>query len=103
MRFIMKVTIPAEAGNKAAASGTLGEKIQSILGEMEAEAAYFLDVDGCRGGYIIFNMDDASQIPSIAEPWFLAFDAEVDVHPVMLPEDLGKASGDIEAAAKAYS
>ena len=103
MRFMMKVTIPAPAGNAAAKAGTLGETIQSILEELKPEAVYFTDVDGCRGGYIFFQMDDASQIPSIAEPWFLAFNAAVDIHPVMLPEDLGKATGSIEAAVKRYS
>ena len=103
MRFMMKVTIPVAAGNQAVKDGTLGETIQSILEELKPESAYFTDVDGCRGGYIFFQMDDASQIPSIAEPWFLAFNASVDIHPVMHPEDLGKATGSIESAVKRYS
>ena len=48
-------------------------------------------------------MDDASQIPSVAEPWFLAFNASVDIHPVMLPEDLGKAATSIESAVERFS
>jgi len=31
MRFLLKVTIPAESGNAAAKAGRLGETIQSIL------------------------------------------------------------------------
>jgi hypothetical protein len=48
-------------------------------------------------------MDDTSQIPAIAEPWFLAFNASVDIHPVMLPEDLGKATESIRSAVERYS
>lgn len=103
MRFMMKVTIPVTEGNSAAKSGTLGKTIQSILEELKPEAVYFTDVDGKRGGYIFFNMDDPSQIPSVAEPWFLAFNASVDIHPVMLPEDLGKASESIVEVVEKYS
>jgi hypothetical protein len=48
-------------------------------------------------------MQDASQIPAIAEPWFLAFDATVEIHPVMVPEDLAKAGEAIEKAVKKYA
>ena len=103
MRFMMKVVIPVETGNAAAKAGKLSQTIQSILEELKPESAYFTSIDGCRSGYFYFNMDDASQIPSIAEPWFLAFNASVDIHPVMLPEDLGKASGSIQSAVDKYS
>ena len=99
----MKVVIPVETGNAAAKAGKLGQTIQSILEELKPESAYFTSIDGCRSGYFYFNMDDASQIPSIAEPWFLAFNDSVDIHPVMLPEDLGKASGSIQSAVDKYS
>ena len=47
-------------------------------------------------------MDDASQIPAIAEPLFLGLDATVQIHPVMTPEDLEKATPAIEQAAQRY-
>lgn len=48
------------------------------------------------------NMQDASQIPAIAEPWMLAFNASIEMHPVMVPEDLQKAGPSIEQAVKKY-
>lgn len=103
MRFLVKVNIPVEAGNAAAKAGKLGETIRAILAEMKPEAAYFTDDSGQRTGFIVLDMQDASQIPAIAEPWFLAFNASIEIHPVMVPEDLAKAGPAIERAVKNYS
>lgn len=102
MRFLLKVNIPVEAGNAAARGGKLRTTIQTILEELKPEAVYFTDSNGQRCGYLFFEMQDASQIPAIAEPWFLAFNASLEFHPVMLPADLAKASGSIEKAVKKY-
>jgi hypothetical protein len=103
MRFLLKVNIPVESGNVAAKAGTLGKTVESILAELKPEAAYFTDTNGQRSGLIFFQMQDASQIPAVTEPWFLAFNAAVEIHPVMVPADLAKAGGAIEKAAKAYA
>jgi len=102
MRFLLKVNIPVEAGNVAAKAGKLGDTIQSILGDLKPEAAYFTDDNGQRTGFLFLEMEDTSQIPAIAEPWFLAFNAAIEFHPVMRPEDLAKASGAIEKAVGKY-
>ena len=103
MRFLLKVNIPVEAGNAAAKAGKLGTTIQSILAELKPEAAYFTDNNGQRTGFIVFVMQDASQIPAIAEPWFLALNASLEIHPVMVPADLAKAGPAIDKAAKTYA
>ncbi len=102
MRILLKVNIPVETGNAAAKAGKLGETIKSILMDLKPEAVYFSDSKGQRTGYIFLDMQDASQIPAICEPWFLAFNAAVEIHPVMIPEDLMKASSAIENAVKKY-
>ena len=102
MRFLLKVNIPVEAGNTAAKAGKLGATIQSILSDLKPEAAYFTDENGQRTGLLFFDMQDASQIPAIAEPWFIAFNASIELHPVMVPDDLLKAGGAIEAAVNKY-
>ena len=103
MRFLVKVNIPVEPGNAAAKAGKLGATIQSILAEQKPEAAYFTDDNGQRTALIFLEMKDASQIPAIAEPWFLAFNARIEFHPVMIPEDLAKAGSAIEQAVKKYA
>ncbi len=103
MRFLLKVNIPVESGNAAAKAGKLGTTIQAILAELKPEAAYFTDNNGQRAGFIILDMQDTSQIPASAEPWFLAFNAGIEFHPVMVAADLAKAGGAIEKAVKAYA
>jgi len=103
MRFLVKVNIPVEAGNGAAKVGKLGTTIQSILADLKPEAVYFTDDNGQRTAFLFLDMQDASQIPAIVEPWFLAFNARIEIHPVMVPEDLSRAGSAIEAAVKKYS
>lgn len=102
MRFLVKVSIPVDSGNAAARAGRLGETIQSILKDLKPEAVYFTDNNGQRTAFIILEMNDASEIPAIAEPWFLAFNASIEIHPVMLPDDLARAVGAIDKAVKKY-
>jgi hypothetical protein len=101
--MLVKVNIPVEPGNAAAKAGTLGSTIQSILADQKPEAVYFSDERGMRTGYIFLDLADVSQIPAIAEPWFLAFNAAIEFHPVMVPADLAKAGPAIEAAVKKYA
>ena len=102
MRFLVKVNIPVEAGNAAAKAGKLGTTIQSILADLKPEAVYFTADNGQRTALLFLEMQDASQIPAIAEPWFLAFNASIEIHPVMTPDDLARAGNAIEAAVNKY-
>jgi hypothetical protein len=103
MRMLLRVSIPAEAGNAAAKAGTLGPTIERILADLKPEAAYFYsDDNGQRAGSIVFDMKDTAQIPAVAEPWFLSFNATVSLRPIMNPQDLAAAGPSIASAAKQY-
>lgn len=97
MRTMMTIEVEVNAGNAAIKSGRMGEIIRSTLEKVKAESAYFTAVNGCRGGYIVFDLKDASDIPSICEPFFGELGARVTLAPVMTPEDVatgvGKLSG----------
>ncbi len=104
MRMLLRVSIPVEAGNAAAKDGTLGTTVERILADLKPEAAYFFaDDSGQRAGSIVFDMNDPSQIPAVAEPWFLAFNAKVSLRPIMNPQDLAKAGPSIGEATKHYA
>jgi hypothetical protein len=102
MRMMMKVNIPVESGNAAARGGNLGATVKKILDDLKPEAAYFAEDNGERTGFIFFDMKESSQLPSIAEPWFLAFNARITLRPAMNSQDLAIAGKDIESAAKNY-
>jgi hypothetical protein len=102
MRVLLKASIPVEAGNRAATDGSLAKTIQSILDDLKPEAAFFTDDEGQRCAYLFCDMRDASQIPAMAEPLFLALNAKVEIHPAMNAADLAKAAPAIEQAVKKY-
>jgi hypothetical protein len=103
MRCLLKVSIPVAEGNAAIADGTLGSTINSILTDMKPEAAYFAEDNGAGTGFIFFNLESTSQIPTLAEPWFLAFNAKVEVRPAMNLEDLKNTMSGIESAVRKYA
>src|SRR6266705_3227355 len=102
MRMLLKVSIPVEAGNTAARSGSLGTTIKAILDNLKPEAAYFAEDNGERTGYIFFDMRNSSELPAIAEPWFLAFNSKITVRPAMTVQDLAAAGQAIERAVKTF-
>ena len=94
MRVLLTFTINPEKGDQLIKEGRIGETMESILEELQPEAAYFTDVEGTRGGFLVVDMDDASRIPAITEPLFLGVGATVHMQPAMTPEDLRGAAGE---------
>jgi hypothetical protein len=89
--MMLRWTVPVERGNEAIKDGSLSQTIEALLEELKPEAAYFWPENGERGGMLVFDMADPTQIPQIAEPLFLKLDAAVDFAPVMNADDLKKA------------
>ena len=92
MRMLMHIEMPLEQFNAAVRDGSVGQKMQSILEATKPEAAYFSEYNGRRGGTLVVNVNDPSDIPALAEPWFLTFNAQVEFRVAMTPEDLGRAN-----------
>jgi len=103
MRFMCRFRIPVEVGNRLAKEGRLGQVMKSILDEQKPEAVWFSLDQGKRTAFMVINVEDPSDVPAIAEPWFLALSAEMNADVAMTPEDLMKAGPAIEAAARKYA
>ena len=94
MRILMKVSIPNEPFNALVREGRAGQMMEKVLGAVKPEAAYFAEMGGERTGILIVDCPAAHDIPRLAEPFFLTFNARVEFHPCMTPEDLGKSGLD---------
>jgi hypothetical protein len=91
MKMLMIVECPHEPFNTLVRKGTAGELIGKILSGIKPEASYFTELHGRRTAVLVVNLENASQIPALAEPWFLNFNADCRIHPVMTAEDLQRA------------
>src|SRR6185436_10045541 len=98
MRFLLKIVPCSKKAGELIKTGKLASTIQGILAEQKPETVYFVAENGKRTCYLVVNLSDASELPKFAEPWFLAFDAEVHFFPAMNAQDLEKAGPDIQHA-----
>ena len=96
MRTMMRVEIPVESGNRGINDGSLPKVIEEVFGHIRPEAAYFTTHDGRRCAYVFFDLKDTSDIPSIAEPFFMNLNAGVEFLPCMNQEDLQVGLGKLQ-------
>jgi len=94
MRMLLDITIPIEPFNSIVRQGVAGKKLGQILEATKPEAIYFTEQDGKRGAIAVVDIANPSKIPSLAEPWFLTFNADVKCRIAMTPDDLKKAGID---------
>jgi hypothetical protein len=94
MRMLLTVTMPHEPFNTLVRKKKAGEILKRILQEIKPEAAYFTEQDGTRGAVLVVDVADPSRVPSIAEPFFLNFNADCRFRVVMNPDELGRANLD---------
>lgn len=94
MRMLLHAMFPTEPFNALVRSGKAGEILQKIMEDIKPEAVYFTEEDGMRSALLVVDLATASDVPKIAEPFFLNFDAECRLRIVMSPEDLKNAGLD---------
>ncbi|MEV8564481.1 DUF3303 family protein [Streptomyces sp. NPDC051322] len=90
MRVMLRARMDTQVANAAAKNGTLQKIVQSMTERLKPEAAYFTASEGERCCTLVFDMQDSSQLPSIAEPLFEGLGAKIELQPVMNIEDLQK-------------
>ncbi len=92
MKMLVNVLCPVEPFNSMVRNGTAGEIIGRIVKDIKPESIYFTEHEGNRGAVMVVNVANASDVPSIAEPWYLNFEAICEFRIAMSPDDLMKAN-----------
>jgi hypothetical protein len=90
MRMFMSVKIPVQAGNKAITENKIGPVMGGFAEKYQPSSMVFTTSNGMRTMYAVFDLADPSQIPALAEPFFLTLDAAVEILPAMDMGDLQK-------------
>ena len=100
MRVLMQVQMEVEAANRASRDGSFAQTMERVMSDLQPEAAYFTAQDGKRTGFIVFDLKQESDIPSIAEPFFMGVGAKIDMAPCMTVADVQVG---LEKAAAAFA
>ncbi|MEW2127960.1 DUF3303 family protein [Streptomyces sp. NPDC007259] len=90
MRVMLRAQLDTQLANEAVKNGSLPKIMQSLMERLKPEAAYFGPSEGKRACTFVFDMQDSSLLPSIAEPLFEGLGAEIEIQPVMNTEDMQK-------------
>ncbi len=94
MRVLLQAIFPHEPFNTLVRKGEAGKLLQKIVEDLRPEAVYFTEQDGKRSGLFVIDLASPSDIPKVAEPFFLTFNADCHLKVAMSPEDLKKAGLD---------
>jgi 6-phosphofructokinase len=86
--MIAIVKFPMEPFNTMVKDGSIAEAMGKIMEAIKPSSAYFIEEDGRRCGILAVECPTASDIPRLAEPWFLTFNATVQLRAAMTVEDL---------------
>ncbi|WP_031079098.1 hypothetical protein [Streptomyces sp. NRRL S-118] len=88
MRTMLMCQMDTEKANAAIRANRLDEVLGAAMERLQPEAAYFGALDGMRTAFIVFDMEQPSDLPVICEPLFNELNAKITVFPVMNPEDV---------------
>lgn len=102
MRFIVRASIPNEAGNQMLKNPEFSKKMEMVMGDLRPESVYFGVENGKRTIFMVVNVKEGCDLPSVAEPLWMGLNACVDFVPVMDQSEFAKAQNWIEKAAKKY-
>ena len=90
MRMMVTFSFDSENGNDIVRSGKIAKVFENLMADIKPEAAYMYPVGGQRGGHLIVNMTDSSEVATIGERFWHALNAHIEMTPVMDPGDLQK-------------
>lgn len=91
MRVMLRAHFDTAATNEGIETGALPQALKALLDKVKPEAAYFGLHEGVRSCWIVFDLQDSAMMPSLTWDLFHKFNAEIEVGPVMQPQELAQA------------
>ena len=88
MRMFLKVSMETQAGSRAIADGSMAAAIKGFVDTFKPEGVWFTALDGKRAMVSVFDLPSAAQLPAMAEPFFSALGAHLEISPAMDLADL---------------
>jgi hypothetical protein len=82
--------------------GRFPQTFQSVIEDLQPEAAYFTDMDGTRGAYFVVNVEELSEMASKTETLLQGLGTKIKIRFVWTPEDVQEAMPAFEQAAPKY-
>ncbi len=88
MRTMLVIHMDTQKGSQMIQKNEMAQFMQSALERLRPEAAYFGPHGGVRTAFVVIDLEDPSQLPSISEPFFSQLGARVEMFPVMTADDV---------------
>ncbi|MFE2149542.1 DUF3303 family protein [Streptomyces lavendulae] len=98
MRVMLRAHMDTAATNEGIPTGALPHAVRKLMETVKPEAAYFGLHEGVRSCWMVFDLQDSAQLPSLTWDLFQQFNAEIDVAPVMTAEELATALGALRSS-----
>ncbi|WP_189530681.1 DUF3303 family protein [Streptomyces roseolilacinus] len=88
MRMMLVIHMDTQKASELIRDNEMEQFMQSAMERLRPEAAYFGPHKGVRTGFIVMDLEDPSQLPSISEPFFSRLNATIEAFPVMTVDDV---------------
>jgi hypothetical protein len=88
VRTLIRITPDIDKGNEAILNGRFEKLLSDTAARLRPEASFFFADHGRRTANFICDMTDQSDMPAIAEPWFVETNATVEFLPCMNVDDV---------------
>ncbi len=86
MRLLMKIPMPTASENPAVNAVDFETTLRDLFSRLGAEGRYSNRVDGSLYEYVLFNLQDVSQLTNIAAPVFRLLKVKPEFLPQVVPQ-----------------
>ncbi len=100
MRTLIRISMDTEKSNATIKAGGFPELLRVAIARLQPEATYFYAEHGKRTALFVADLKESSEIPAIAEPFFMEAGATVELFPTMNVEELQRG---LAEAAKGFA